>query len=107
VGYWSAVGASNLSEIQTISAWADERGITGVVWAALEPKFRDEHRTPSCDEVIQYLLSFSAKVKARAEKYVRRAPAQVRTAYRERMEAELGWHPRPISPCKPEPRRQR
>jgi hypothetical protein len=66
--------------------------IKGVVWTALKPKFANEYRKPSVEEVTRYLAG-SGVTKARAEEYVRRAPVQIRTPYRDRIERELGWHP--------------
>lgn len=91
IGYWSSASSSNLDEAESIGRWAGPRGITGVVWTALKPKFGDEYRKPSCCEVIKYLGGLSGLARAKAEEYVRRAPAQIRTAYRETIEGELGW----------------
>ncbi len=93
VGFWTPGGASNLSETQTVGNWAVAKAIKGVVWTALKPKFADEYRKPSVEEVTRYLAGLSGVTKARAEEYVRRAPVQIRTSYRDRIEGDLGWHP--------------
>jgi hypothetical protein len=64
--------------------------VTGAVWTALKPSFAGRPVKPSCDQVIRYLADLEAEPKRLAEEYVRRAPAQIRTSYREGIEGELG-----------------
>lgn len=79
---------------QIIADWARQRDIDGVVWTALPPKFYDDtNRKPSLDEAIAHLSALSGDQRAKAERYIRCAPQQIRTAYRERFESELGWLP--------------
>jgi hypothetical protein len=79
---------------QNIANWAKQRDVTGVVWTALPPKFEGKsHRKPSVDEAVAYLNALSGDQRKEAEKYIRCAPQQIRTAYRERFESELGWLP--------------
>ena len=93
IGYWSPTASSNLHETDIVGRWAGQKGIMGVVWTALQPKFGDNYRKPSGDEVVQYLAGLTGDAKVVAEEYVRRAPAQIRTVYRDRIERELGWLP--------------
>jgi hypothetical protein len=66
--------------------------LTGVVWTALGPRWDGrDGRVPSCSEVIAFLSSQGAD--SAAEEYVRKAPRQVRTRYREEIERHLGWIP--------------
>ena len=75
-----------------IAAWCNERGLDGVVWTALPPKFRETSGIiPTADEVVNHLRQLSGDARIAAERYVRCAPAQVRTKYRLKIEAELGW----------------
>jgi hypothetical protein len=76
-----------------VEEWATERAIDGVVWTALEPKFPKEGHSPSSDEAVAYLKKLEGKPRAAAEQYIRRAPDQIRTAYRRAIEASLGWTP--------------
>jgi hypothetical protein len=93
IGRWPSSDQTFLLQ-QIIADWARQRDIEGVVWTALPPKFqRTSHRKPSVDEAVAYLNSLSGDQRKEAERYIRCAPQQIRTAYRERFESELGWLP--------------
>ena len=93
IGHWSR-GNRSPAVIAELGEWAFGRGIDAVVWTALPPKFKEmNHRLPSVEEVLGYLRSLSGTARVKAERYVRRAPRQIDTAYRRRIEAELGWLP--------------
>ncbi len=74
-----------------LDKWASARKLDGVVWTALPPKFNCKERTPTEDEVVQCLCSLRGTKRDLAEQYIRRAPRQIDTAYRRRIEAELHW----------------
>lgn len=92
VGVWSNHDAAP-SSIPGIDGWAHVQAIDGVVWTALPPKFGDKERTPTEEEVVQHLHELSGTKRDLAEQYVRRAPRQIDTAYRRRIERELHWIP--------------
>lgn len=76
-----------------IGQWAVERDIDAVIWTALPPKFDGEdERAPTVAEAAGYLSGLEGEIRKRAEEYVRRAPPQIRTEYRQRFERELGWY---------------
>lgn len=76
-----------------IGCWAAKKKIDGVVWTALGPKFGGKNETPSREGVVAYLGGLSGETRLRAEEYVRKAPAAIRTAYRTTIEEALGWTP--------------
>lgn len=76
-----------------IADWAGAAKFDGVVWTALPPKFDGKPVVPTENQVLAYLSSLDGDRRHLAEKYVRRAPAQIATAYRQRIERELGWTP--------------
>jgi hypothetical protein len=79
-----------------IRAWAEAKGLTGVVWAALPPKWKGvDGRAPSLEEAVGYLDKLAGEPRRLAENYVRRAPSFVRTPYRDAFEDQLGWVERP------------
>lgn len=90
-GAWSRLEPGESPYADRIGDWATREGLDGVVWTKLPPWFQDEARTPSAREVVQYLGSLANRARRLAEEYVRRAPRQVATPYRESIEALLGW----------------
>ena len=91
VGFWSETSRSRHDDAPSIGEWAESIEASAVVWTALKPRFRDISVKPSCDEVVAYLSELTGEAQERAEEYVRRTPAQIRTRYRDAIERELGW----------------
>jgi hypothetical protein len=87
IGYWTPERASSHPETAIIGAWAKGRGLAGVVWTALRPKFANEYRTPGEDEVVKYLSALKGENRTRAEMYCRLAPPQIRTPYHAAIDA--------------------
>ncbi len=90
IGAWSN-GDASPELIIGLPQWAASHRIEGVVWTALLPQFNGQKRTPTNDEVIKYLGSLTGDVRDSAERYVRQAPQQIDTAYRQQIEARLKW----------------
>jgi len=78
---------------EIIAKWAEEKGHSAVVWTTLPPRFEDEdHRIPSCTEVLQHLQDLQQRDHHRlAEEYIRRAPCEIKTAYRREITELLHW----------------
>jgi hypothetical protein len=93
IGLWEPGSAPLDAVTRVIADWATAAKLHCVVWTALSPKFGDKAVTPSVDQVIAYLSGLEGEQRRRAEEYVRRAPAKMATAYRQRIEHELGWAP--------------
>jgi hypothetical protein len=89
IGMWAE---KSESPIPAVADWAQSFQLPGVVWTALPPRFEGQNgRVPSVEEAISYLRGLSPEQRYRAERYVRRAPAQIDTPYRRRFVEEFGW----------------
>jgi len=86
---WSATEKAP-SLIPGLADWARAHEIEAVVWTSLSPKFDDKDR-PTIEDVVAHLKSLNGTMRENAERYIRRAPLQIDTEYRRRIEAELGW----------------
>lgn len=93
IGFWSAGSQSPGRAASLVAAWAQGRDITGAVWTALKNRLGGITRMPSSAEVVRHLSGLKGAEKEAAEEYVRRAPAQISTAYRAAIEEALGWKP--------------
>ena len=75
-----------------IIRWLEEKEFDAAIWTGLKPKGEGGGR-PSDDEIIKHLKNLNECDKRRAEEYIRRAPEQITTAYRTKIEKEFGWIP--------------
>jgi len=91
VGYWTETLQSTHAQSGPIGKWAENVGASAVIWTALKPRFGGKSVKPSCEQVVSYLFELNGEERHRAEEYVRRAPAQICTHYRDAIEKELGW----------------
>ena len=91
IGYWPANNVVP-SSIIDLPKWAECRSIDAIVWTALGSKWDGKEGVrPTADLVIEHLKSLRGTERDEAERYVRRAPRQIDTPYRRRIEAELQW----------------
>ena len=93
IGRWPGRPPAHAAGADAIAEWATGRSVSAVLWTALRPKFasRNGNAPASADEAIQYLDALTGDARARAEEYVRRAPAQVATPFRSAFAQALGW----------------
>ena len=90
IGGWS-LGEANPPCVAELDAWAHAHGVQHVVWTALPPKFNEVEQRPTEEQVLSYLADLVGARRDNAERYIRRTPRQVDTAYRRRVEAALQW----------------
>jgi hypothetical protein len=93
IGRWRT-GNPSPPNILGLPEWAASRGVDDVVWTALSHNFHQNGTRASPDEIAAYLQTLTGRAREDAERYVRRAPLQVDTAYRRVIEARLGWTPK-------------
>lgn len=94
IGSWSGGQPDNqpLSNcIIGLSYWAQARGVDHIVWTALPSKFKNQERTPSSQEVTNYLKELTGIKRDSAEQYIRFTPTQIDTGYRRDIESVLHW----------------
>jgi hypothetical protein len=77
-----------------IASWLARREYEAVLWTALPFRMPDGRFVrPDWTDLIDHLERLDGPPRARAEEYVRRAPAWLRTPNRLRFEAVFGWSP--------------
>ncbi len=89
-------GSSNCQVVpqvlDRIYQWLEVRELDAVIWTDLPSNFEEEERKEFCEEnVIRYLKGLKGDELKASEIYVKKAPDQVRTKIRCRIEEELGW----------------
>jgi hypothetical protein len=90
IGSWQQ-GQTATDNIPELSKWAEGHCLDAVVWTALGPTFDGRDTVPSVDQVIEYLRGLTGTTRDNAKRYIERAPRQIDTEYRRRIEAALGW----------------
>lgn len=77
-----------------IKAWAIHLKLDGVVWTNLKFGLKAKRGImPDYSEVIAHLRALSHESRKVAEEYICRAPIQIDTEYRRKIQADLGWKP--------------
>lgn len=98
IGFWTPEGDSEGTGVPEVAAWARRLGLDAVVWTDLPPGFKDgPEKAPTPRAVVEYLQDLDEEDRCNAEEYVRRAPVQVDTEIRRRLESEFGWIPVSVS----------
>jgi Protein of unknown function (DUF2971) len=87
IGVWRP-GEPPPKLIPDLASWATEQKLDAVIWTNLGPKFNDEPRAPTIEEVVSYLTSLTGQKRHDAEEYVRKAP--VDTPYRRKILETFG-----------------
>lgn len=78
-------------QTEAVANWCELKGISGVVWTALQPGFVEQRgRAPSLDAIIAHLRGLDASARSKAAEYVAKTPPQIATRFRRALEAELG-----------------
>lgn len=93
IGYWNRLSGEEHGKYSTeIATWAKAKGFSAAVWTNLKCGFRETRgQMPAYDEIATYIRNLTSEGKGLAEEYVRRAPLQIRTEYRAKLEDEFGW----------------
>ena len=84
-------GDSDPDNIQELPKWLDEKSLDAVVWTSLPTKLIENNDNPTEGQILEHLKCLRGSERQNAEQYIRKAPPQIDTDYRRRIEAELGW----------------
>jgi hypothetical protein len=95
IGSWS-LGDTSEQLVVGLEPWATARNVHHVIWTALPPKYAGEEKLPTEDQIVSYLSGLAGAARDNAELYIRRAPKQIDTAYRRRIESSLQWTHRDV-----------
>lgn len=90
IGSWHT-GQPERGNILDLPKWAEAHGLDAAIWTALVPRFDKKDVSPSAEQVIGYLRGLTGTQRDAAKEYIERAPRQIDTEYRRRIEAALGW----------------
>ena len=94
IGHWPTDSDTpKCEDTQTlIGEWADKSSIDAVVWTALENNFTQKNKAKqkrfTVENAIQHVRKLTPAEKAEAVEYVSRAPDEIRTKLREKLETE-------------------
>jgi hypothetical protein len=91
IGRWH--GGPSPDAIPSLEHWASQRHVDAVVWTRLGYRSKSCQDKLTAEQTIEYLQALPDATRHLAEEYVRRAPAQIATAYRKKIEDALGWTP--------------
>jgi len=98
IGSWEK-GEPNPETISDLTEWTTHNGVEAVIWTALppkSPKTKKDGDVPSEEDVVSHLKTLVGRPRDTAEEYIRRAPRQIDTSYRRKIEAEFGWTPEEV-----------
>ena len=77
-----------------IAEWLKSQQIDTAIWTGLSyNKKYFKGKRPSIKQILNHLAKLKKEEKFQAAYYIRKAPRQIDTAYRRRIEAEFGWIP--------------
>lgn len=97
IGFWSEAETSGQGYAGEIGRWASQKDLDAVIWTALPPTFKHKPGQETiADQVISFLKDLNERPYEqwkRAKEYIRKAPLQIDTECRRRIEMELGWSP--------------
>jgi hypothetical protein len=98
IGLWTPNERRGRVGVEIIATWAERLALDAVVWTDLQPGPRGERGSSHAlteEDVVRHLRGLDPSARRHAEEYVRRAPRQIDTDIRRRLELEFGWTPLP------------
>jgi len=101
IGYYNKqrdkISPENFNYLENLKAWlAINPKIEAVIWTNLGANWKETDRIKSKkQDRIEHLKALNGPSKVIAEEYIRKAPRQINTIYRQEIEKELNWFPIP------------
>ena len=78
--------------LDEIRYWTVKKNLDGAVWTDLPSNFREATgKEFNESNVIEFLSGLQGKERERARRYIEKAPPQIMTRMRRKIERELGW----------------
>ncbi len=95
IGFWDRdSGKTHGRSSAQIGQWAESKDLDAVVWTNLKWGLKDsQDEMPTYNDVLTHLKDLPHEKRKAAEEYVRRAPVQIDTEFRRRIQMDLGWLP--------------
>lgn len=75
----------------TIQEWLISKKLDAAIWTALS--YSEKNQRLNIEDVIEHLSNLNQEAQNLAEEYIRRAPRQINTEYRKKIEKAFGWFP--------------
>ena len=94
IGYWPTDSGTSKCEAtrKSIGAWAKKLSFDAVVWTALKSNFIEKSKTRqkgfTVENAIQHIKNMTREEKVKAAEYIWRAPNEIRTRLRDKLETE-------------------
>ena len=101
IGYYNKkrdeIYPKNFNYLENLKAWlAINPKIDAVIWTKLGANWKEPDRLKSeKQDRIEHLKALDGPSKVLAEEYIRKAPRQINTKFRQEVEKELNWFPIP------------
>ena len=76
---------------KSIVDWLLSKQLDAAIWTGLSYSKHTKNERPNIGYVVDHLRDLEHNRKKVAEEYIRRAPKQIDTEYRRKIESELGW----------------
>jgi hypothetical protein len=77
----------------TIIQWLKSKDIDAAIWTGLSFSDKTNKNRPTLEYVLNHLRTLEYIKRRTAEEYIRKAPKQIDTEFRRKIEVEFGWTP--------------
>lgn len=75
----------------SIVEWLRLKNLDAAIWTNLSYSKKTDNKRPSIEYIIKHLKELDYNSRKTAEEYIRKAPKQIDTEFRRKIELEFGW----------------